>query len=335
MYFCIAKNNKEWQEGAKLAVSIFNGLSGSNVSERRKSALWLNDPTFQLKNLILVKNNDHKIIGMVRLVPRILYKGIKSYKVVGFSSICLDPVYRGKGISIDLINYAIKKANDYKFDFAMLFARRALDHFYNKFGFWGVSSYNKLRIKRPTKVENNEQIFLSPISTVNDKKFNSAYKLSYKNVFGRMDRNPKYWLNLINQCKNLNLKFDRIIQKNTTIGYCIYDGYSIYEISILDSNKYPSIVKFLFNNSEFETLELFISADHALVSNLCGFDIELSYRECSWGGHMIRPLRKYHSTTTTPSYQETLEYFKISIFTQFNRNNLNYRPFNICLFDEL
>jgi predicted acetyltransferase len=333
--YCIAKSKKEWLQAIKLANSIFKDFTKLKKSQNYKADIWLNDPTFRIKNLVLAKDINNNIIGMVRIVPRIIYIHGRAFNVAGFTSICIDPAHRKKGYSIQLINFAIKISNEYGFDFAILFARRALDHYYTNFGFWGVSSYNKAKIKRPLKLSTDNNYTLVKSNHNSISLYKKVYKNTYEHVSGRVKRNNIYWNNIVRRCMATGLNFRIIRYKKKDIGYCIYKKQVIFEIGLLNSKHYTEVINILFQNLRYKTLEFWMSSEHKFFLNKNEFDMELVYRECSWGGHMIRVLDKLKKSNTALSYEETLDYLNIFIGTRGHIDQRDKRSFNICFLDEL
>ena len=86
-------------------------------------------------------------IGVVRIVPQIFLFSGERYKSAVISAVSIHPDYRGMGLSKILIDYAINEITDRKFDFSHLIARRAVDHYYNKFDFFVLFLIRKLLLR--------------------------------------------------------------------------------------------------------------------------------------------------------------------------------------------
>ena len=66
-------------------------------------------------------------------------------KVAGLSSICIDPNFQGYGFGKELMERSIIYLDQRGYDLSFLIARRAVDRFYTKFGYFGASSYQSLK----------------------------------------------------------------------------------------------------------------------------------------------------------------------------------------------
>src|SRR5436309_693260 len=120
-----ARTEDEVQLALKLAVSVFEPASEMNDYPRYKAHLWREDPSFESANLMLARIASEPPCGLVRIVPRTVYRAKEAFSVAGISSVCLEPEKRGKGLSLALMTQTLEHCRERGFDFAFLFARRA------------------------------------------------------------------------------------------------------------------------------------------------------------------------------------------------------------------
>lgn len=78
-------------------------------------------------------------MGSAFLIERALPLRDKILRAVFISSISIAEKVRGQGLSYFLMEAAIEASRVRGIDVAMLIARRAVDGFYTRFGFWGLS----------------------------------------------------------------------------------------------------------------------------------------------------------------------------------------------------
>lgn len=335
MQFEIACTQSDWDEALALATEIFSSQSVGDNYAIQKASQWLDDPAFSIENLVLARDDSGKIVGMVRLVPRIIYRTSEKITVAGFSSICLHPKLRGKGHSTALMEFAIKTAKDRGFDVALLIARRAMDHFYTKFGFWGVSSYNRLTVNLPEEMPLDEKITLTPPSLDHVLLYNRSYRAAYAKVFGRMARDEKYWQNIIKYVPQRVRQLSTVVWKGQEVGYIMLENKTVVEIALSETDAYVSTISFLASELNQKQLTFVVSADHAMIAGLKGLDISISYRECAWGGHMVRLLGLDAGQSGTPSYAQTIQSLGVrAVSRQVDQNGISLSPFNVCLIDE-
>ena len=78
-----------------------------------------------------------------------------------------------------------------------------------------------------------------------------------------------------------------------------------------------------------------VSPDHGIISHLCKFDMTISYRECPYGGHMLRLLKDV-TCLDDPTYLETIKSLGIRTNSR-SSDELGHslQPFNISPIDEL
>jgi predicted GNAT family N-acyltransferase len=335
MKFSVAQNEKECAEAIALATTIFREASNKPNYSNIKSHMWHRDPSFSLHNIILAKDSNDSIVGLVRIVPRKIYNRDRIYKVAGFSSVCVDKSARGRGLATNLINYAIDISNKRSFDFAILFSRRAVDYFYTQFDFWGASSYNHIEIRRPSELTKNKNCRFIEKNLSDIDLYNKAYCESYEDVFGRIERCSQSWQNKLRHIPNIGLTFKAIEYNNELVGYCLYDTNVILEIGLTNPSKYNLVIAALFELLDTKVLDLSVSINHACFPYLKCFELKVSYRKCWWGGHMVRLLNNLHNSTGLLGYDKTLENLGIFIGAQPTENQSVRHPFNICFLDEL
>ena len=145
----------ENETDTKRAMTVVEGAfdMGDSQGEGR-DFVWYADPKFSFENVLIAKTENDDFAGVVRLLPVTIRRGEGSIRAVIFSDVCIDEKFRNQGFSIPMIQSAVKIAKERNFEFALLFARRALDHFYTRFSFWGVSSYSSVAIRLPENLRN-------------------------------------------------------------------------------------------------------------------------------------------------------------------------------------
>lgn len=283
------------QDEAEIAFAIANrsfGAEGVNIQENQnKKAIWFSEPSYSLNNIIVAMFSE-RIIGVVRIVPKIVCRNEIQYSVAGFTSICIDKPFRDKGISVSLMEGAIAITQERGFDLAMLVARKAVDHYYVQFGFHGISSYEKVAMEAISVSE--EEMNFEPAGDGLIPFYSSCYDENYSECFGAFLRSHAQWkfiLHLIFQRKDMEAL--TILFKGEVIGYCFIQDKKICEIAALPKF---SLITILFNLKLLDKIKaaddwLDIPSNHLLVRNCRGRDIRIQRRECSYGGHMARVLQ--------------------------------------------
>jgi len=291
--FETARSERDFSEAFLLALKVFQPQSKIVCYETYKAMLWKEDPTYSIENLILAKDVQGKVVGLVRVVPRKLFRVNQQIRVAGISSVCIDEAYRGKGLSRRLVQYALELCLTRKFDIALLFARNAADHYYTKFGFWGVASYNKILVNLDNRRPSERNIKIDNARPELLPLYQKAYELSYARTFGRIERDFRYWDFIFKKLSNQpGLKLNTLICKGKPIGYAMISKGLIHELGYIDKPCTMELLNVLAseNKSDPNSLILEISSIHCLLSDLGGLDVTLQARECNYGGHMLKIL---------------------------------------------
>jgi len=317
----------EFAKAYELALSVFTENSSIQQYKDHKLFAWTKDPYFDYRNILLAKYQEQSV-GLIRIVPRVLYRCDQSFSVAGISSVCLLPSFRGMGLSVPLMDQSLVTCRERGYDIAFLFARRAADHYYTRFGFYGVASYSKVFVKRNSNLTADPALALAEMDTALINVYASAYERSYQNCFGKMQRTNTYWQFLLGSVSGRNDCYFHTIQKEgIAVGYLVGNANKILEIALITDIHGDGLVSFLTTQLSLESnndqLELDILPQHILVASLKGMDITFQSRECNYGGHMLKIINTKKMTETEElaplknkslfSYEETC--FLMGIFS--------------------
>jgi len=337
----------ENETDTKRAMTVVEGAfdMGDSQGEGR-DFVWYADPNFSFENVLIAKTENDDFAGVVRLIPLTIRRGEESIKVVIFSDVCIDEKFRNQGFSIPMIQSAVKIAKERNFEFALLFARRALDHFYTRFSFWGVSSYSSVAIRPPEHLRNlKKPATLSDFSKDLLELYDRSYRTAFKDYFGRVDRSLEYWDYSIERIRREGISFETVQINGNPTGYIIHSGLKVHEIATQYSADFPAAILALFDNElgKNDTCQLSVSPEHAGFSYLSGSDLTVSHRECRFGGHMVRILNTPFShkieNRAVPndefSYEATLDAFGAAKAGYPSPRPHKHRPFNISLLDQV
>ena len=308
----IAKSNSELVLALDLVCQVF--FSRANVTQEifrsHKELDWHNFEFFE-KDSVVVAKDFNKVVGVIRIVYRVFHIEGEVYKTAGFTDVCVNDKYRGKGISRIMMEYANNVANT-KCDICLLFASKSVDYYYNRYGFWGVSTFNKVIIKN--QIFKSNTCFQSAINQNLDN-FDYLYNKKYSNLNGFMERTAKYWGYILEKCQQLKIKFKAIVVNNRVCGYCIYKDNIIYEISY---NSSVDIKDILAHFKTYHEVLMEIDEQHYAVSQLNLLDVTLCSRSCIFGGHMIKIL----NTEGDLDVKDTLDFIKVK------NKSINFSKFN-------
>ena len=236
-----------------------------------------------------------ELAGVVRIVPRQLRRAGQSLRVAGISSVCVNPEFRGRGYSVPLMEHALNHCQSLGFDLALLIARRAADHYYTQFGFWGISSYNRVSIAPSTAPGSpHPPIEFAPANREWIECYRTAYRESYSDSFGWFERDQAYWEFLFKRLRLLRgVEIRGITWRGEPAGYVVTGHESIHEVAFLDALPADDLIHALVSlaGAADRSLQLDLPPEHRLCRRLQGLDWSIRFRECSYGGHMVRVLR--------------------------------------------
>ncbi|OUR64354.1 hypothetical protein A9Q79_07940 [Methylophaga sp. 42_25_T18] len=290
IYIGPARNKEEMIAARDLAVKTFSPLTPNKTRDQItefKDFLWNENGSLKLENIIVVASED-RVVGTVRLVFRNLYFGIDSYYCAGVSSVCIAEEYRGKKLSLSLMEATLEQAKLLGCEVVLLFARRALDHYYPKFGIWGLSSYNNIRVSMSSVTTAKRQtVTLKDVESSNLHAIQQWHALSYGNCFGYIERSYDYWQFLIEKFKCQSIAIKAICDDGNIIGYAVISDELIMELAFEPKENYDvmSIIGLLAGQKGF--LDMQLPEKHPIVGELTSLDITVSHRECEYGGHML------------------------------------------------
>ena len=290
MYIGPARNIDEVMSARNLAVRIFQPLADKSIGEMSefKRFLWDDSINLNKNHIVVMVSEKCAVVGVVRLVFRQLHCGNDNFSCAGITSVCLDEKYRKKGFSAKLLNTALEHAKALGCETVLLFARRALDHFYTQFDIWGLSSYNLIKVSVPTSFNfEPDKITFGDITQSDISLLQQWHISTYRNCFGYIVRSQKDWLFLIEKVNRQNVKLRTIEYCSKTIGYVAVDGDSVIELALDFScdHDWNSIIYLLAKRSEYCIMQL--PESHPIVSKLDHLDVTIAYRQCKYGGHML------------------------------------------------
>jgi N-acetylglutamate synthase-like GNAT family acetyltransferase len=292
MYIGKARNKLEINEAISLAANNFQIGKLAKDGEVIKKALMQAGRTIKRKDVIVISNCASRVLACCFLVDRIFRIRGTECKGTFLTSITVKDDCRGQGISRLLMEKAVEECNSRLSTIAILIARKSVDFFYNKFEFWGVSSYSKISMKS-SEISSQKKIKNREMTLADVPKINYLYKKTYSKLLGSVKRFKDDWSFIEWKVGLLKAKF--IIfenYNNDVIGYAILKENKIYEISVQSKYKYMDLLYSLGLKSSYEVVFFYVGSDHPLVKQFEGIDFSSTQRNCSYGGHMVRVLDK-------------------------------------------
>ena len=281
----IAEKIEEYEAAFELASSVF---CRTEEDFERKRLSWQEAGMTNLESLVIAVGG-HDVIGLVRICPTLMYWRNHRYETAALSSICVSPEHQGRGIGRMLMEHTIKHCDNMGLDFTFLIARRAVDHFYTRFGFFGASSYQSLEIRgKPSAYK--YKIEFKSFNEANVALYSEWYNACYFDSFGRTHRKKEYWIKANRRLALSELTFEEIHVDSRLVGYLVSNGLSIIELSYdtnIDDSMLSNLISRLLEQGD-EILNLTLPHHHAITDMLDDYDVLFLSRRCLYGGQMMR-----------------------------------------------
>ena len=279
------KNKLELNKALNLVISTFKKESNLNYTKLLK-IIWENKRNKSYENVLIYTNNI-EIIGVIRLVPKTMTFDGLVLSAVGLTNVSIHQKFQKKGYSRSMMDQAMLIIEKRGYELSFLIARRNIDFYYNKFGFYGSSSYNLSTINSPSQKDNiTNNLINKNYNEDNIYLYNTFYELCYEDCFGKFNRDQGYWQEIfVNIKNNRDFVFNEILNNNKLIGYIVYYKNQIVELAF-DPQAISDFLKHLDKLSY--PLIISIPAKHKLNFYIDHLDVTFTSRKCFFGGHMLR-----------------------------------------------
>ena len=336
-------NNLEFISGIKLQKKVFNNSSANYFLQ-----------TIHFSNSIIIKDClKNKIVGFLIHVNRhALILNVKQ-KISFVSSVCIHPNYRNKGLSKGLIKESFNQLKKNKVSIAFVIARKKVDYFYNKFGYFGISSFPKIILQEFIYTNNFNKCPTKSFSVTSKDllKINKLYTYTYKRLDGFFLRNKNYWEYIIKKCKKDKFLFKKFLNNKQIIGYAVFKNNEVIEIACKKIEFYKHLLHKICRPNKSNNITIFTNNEHDINISLVDQDLKYCSRRIYYGGHLakiidINILKKTYNKNTKikklldNSMFQNEEHLIKHIFSSKNKigqgfNRLNDQDFYIRYLDQI
>jgi hypothetical protein len=229
---------------------------------------------------------------LVRIVPRIMRRGGQRLRAFGLSSVCVRPDQRGAGLAAALLDRSLELSADRGADLAFLVARRAADHFYSRFGFLGLASYNRLLVRCEDLPRAAPGVSIRASTERDLPALSSARRMCFRRVFGALERDQALWRFTLRRFAGRSpIRWHTLVRNRRPAGYALMDAAVVYEFAWRPGEDAMALLSVLARRLRApEQLEVRVPATHELLSRVLPVDAALVRRQCVYGGHMVRVL---------------------------------------------
>jgi N-acetylglutamate synthase-like GNAT family acetyltransferase len=280
-----ARNDRELGAAVRLAAETFHVTNDPVAAFDRKMTLLSGERQLTPTDVVVVTLSEGRVIGTIVLIDRIMPRLGVELPVTYMSSICIAEDMRGRGYSVDLVNEAKAACQRRGSAMAFLIARRAVDHYYTKFNFWGLSSYNQTSVNLSATNSSTPSIGLRAAQLNDLKQCEAFYDRAYVSAFGHHHRNGTFWTFLLRKLHILGVEFLVADGPNEIAGYLMASQARILEFAVEESLSALSLLAAYAKRSNLQRLTVDLPPSHGAASQLLEHESLVS-RECRYGGHM-------------------------------------------------
>lgn len=280
----------EFNQAIRLAVKSFpaRGLIQSVDIEEREFFLR-GHPGLQVEATTVVVDTTKGVVAAAFLAESTIFRGNQRIPSIFISSVCVDHSERGKGYSVALMHSALSVCAEMNALIAIVIARRAVDHFYNRFGFHGIAQYSRVKVslQAPSFLAEDDGL-LRPVQEGDLDACAELYRHVHQRLFGPCVRDRRMWAYIFKKASFLNVRLEVFEISGRVHGYLVFDTQgNVYEVAFSKASAGAAMLSALSSILNMDdTITIHVSPKHPVVSLFSGLDVSLTTRECAYGGHM-------------------------------------------------
>ena len=279
-----ARADAEVDAARELAALVLD--AGTSDARDHKQFIW-SEPSSEIPgHVIVAASASGQVLAVVRLVPRALRASGDVLKVAGISSVCVAESARQQGLARLIMNEAVRQAHTLGYDVTMLFARRAVDHFYPRFDIWGLASYTQVKlVDMPVPSGGDADIRLRSLADADVPLAACWHRTAYAGCAGAFERSVERWRFLLQGAARRDITFSVAESRATAVGYVATRSGRVLELGFEAPAHGLAALRAL--RADGEPLILDMPSRHQLLPHIQGGDFSVSSRRCDYGGHMM------------------------------------------------
>lgn len=187
----LARTTAEVEAAYDLAARVF----GPTYHEARahKHALVRDVEPLEGPQDVVVALSGETVVGIIRLVVRRMRFGADRFNVIGITSVAVDPAHRNSGVGAKLMRVSMAEGRRRGDDLAVLFARRAVDGWYPKFGFLGLGQHVECHVTSTVENARRGQRWHAGFDRKALAAYRALYEVAYRTIPGSFIRGRDWW----------------------------------------------------------------------------------------------------------------------------------------------
>lgn len=237
-----AQTSEEVAAAYEVAARTF-GPSYDEARAHKARVLRDVEPVRRPSDVVVVVDR-REVVGLVRLVERRLRVAGVVLDVAGMTSVAVAHSHRGRQLGVRLMDTCMELARAAGRDVAVLFARRAVDGWYGRFGFVGLGQHVTMTVQAsdpPSRGQSEARVVLEagcrPAALA---AYASAYTHTYRKLPGVFVRRPSFWASLeARLAVRPTLRWLTATQGRSVVGYALVEGGRIVEAAAVSGAHVP------------------------------------------------------------------------------------------------
>lgn len=276
-------------------VSRVLGPSIYKANERFKHAYQIDSQL--IPERVLTSSKDGQIIGSLFISQRRLNLRGRPIDASGITNVCVHPQFQGIGLGRELTEIAVQAGTELDSIMSVLFARKAVDGFYEKLGFLGTGLFIEMVVDLAHgHGELTEKLEIAPgINKDSAQIHGKMYAQTYRNIPLSFIRGTDWWQTLEEQLryKVEPEEFMNVSERDgAPAGYFIYKDDKVIEAACRHERLAAfcdTLIGFARSRGSLG-LTLSVHQEHPCVQYLYSYNHIMTARRAWDGGHMIRIL---------------------------------------------
>jgi predicted N-acetyltransferase YhbS len=229
-----ARSPEEVDAAYELAARVFGpDYFTASATKRRLRAV---DPVRGLDEVVLVLS-DGEVVGFVRLVARAVWLGGDVLPVGGVTSVCVHPRVQGQGYGRLVMEEALAVSRARGDALSIAFARRAVDGFYPRLGYFGLGCHPELTVLAPARGE--AALAVTPGFDVAEiGAYDAAYRATYGGLPFAFARDAAWWPSFAQRLEGRIPPdgFRTVRAHGRAAGYFVVQGQRVIEAAAVDGD---------------------------------------------------------------------------------------------------
>jgi len=224
------ENRCNREEVVGFLASIFG--PDPKIARKNFNLVFDYEPSVSTRNMVYARSSKNQLVGMLRIVERTVLVDGAALNCGGVTSVAVAENWRHQGVCSALMDFAHKVLEDRGCPVSLVFARKAVDGLYERYGYSPVGRYIDLRLD--VSVKDTTGVQLRPFQKKDLDFCMMSYIKYYHQLTGSYKREQGIWDFLIHrfaegkrqfqlfvcQAEKRNIGYG-VVLENTLVEFCL------------------------------------------------------------------------------------------------------------------